>query len=112
MSHAVVSMVLALRQSGTHGLLFANGGFATHNHSIILSRTSSTRFPQDFSVQAAISDVLMNNQLVIDAARAAGIASPLLDVCHALYGETHALGFGGADMAAVLKAIEARSDRK
>ena len=27
-------------------------------------------------------------------------------------GETRALGFGDADMAAVLKAIEARSDRK
>jgi len=46
------------------------------------------------------------------AARKAGVASPLLDVCHALYGETRALGFGDADMAAILKAIEARSDRK
>jgi len=46
------------------------------------------------------------------AAREAGVASPLLDVCQALYGETRALGFGDADMAAVLKAIEARSDRK
>ena len=45
-------------------------------------------------------------------AREAGVASPLLDVCHALYGETRALGFGDADMAAVLKAIEARSDPK
>jgi 3-hydroxyisobutyrate dehydrogenase len=36
----------------------------------------------------------------------------LLDVCHALYGETRALGFGDADMAAVLKAIEARRDAK
>ncbi len=33
MSHAVVSMVLKLRQSGHYGLLFANGGLATHNHS-------------------------------------------------------------------------------
>ena len=46
------------------------------------------------------------------AAREAGVASPLLDVRHALYGETRALGFGDADMAAILKAIEARSDRK
>jgi len=46
------------------------------------------------------------------AAREAGVASPLLDVCHALYGETRARGFGDADMAAILKAIEARSDRK
>src|ERR1700722_17780430 len=52
MSHAVVSMVLALRQSGRHGLLFANGGFATHNHSIVLSRAPGVAFPQNFDFQA------------------------------------------------------------
>ena len=66
---------------------------------------------RDFAVQATISNVLENNRLIAEAAREAGIASPLLDVCHALYRETRALGFGEADMAAVLKAIEARSDR-
>ncbi|HEV7163804.1 MAG TPA: NAD(P)-dependent oxidoreductase [Gammaproteobacteria bacterium] len=65
---------------------------------------------RDFAVQARISDVLKNSRLIAEAAREAGVASPLLDVCHALYGETRALGFGDADMAAVLKAIEARSD--
>jgi 3-hydroxyisobutyrate dehydrogenase len=65
---------------------------------------------RDFAVQATISNVLENNRLVTEAAREAGIASPLLDICHALYGETRALGFGEADMAAVLMAIEARSD--
>jgi 3-hydroxyisobutyrate dehydrogenase len=67
---------------------------------------------RDFAVQATISNVLENNRLIAEAAREAGVASPLLDVCHALYGETRALGFGDADMAAVLKAIEARTDRK
>jgi acetyl-CoA C-acetyltransferase len=42
MSHAVVGMVLALRQRGQKGLLFANGGFATHNHAIVLRRTPAT----------------------------------------------------------------------
>jgi len=64
---------------------------------------------QDFAVQAAISDVLKNNRLIAGAAREAGIASPLLDVCHALYGETQALGFGAADMVAVIRAIEQRT---
>jgi len=64
----------------------------------------------DFSVQAAIADVLKNNRLVAEAAREAGIASPLLDACHALYGETLALGHGREDMVAVLRAMEARSD--
>lgn len=64
---------------------------------------------QDFAAQAAIGNVLYNNRLIAEAARAAGIASPLLDVCHALYAETEALGLGGADMVAVIRAIEARS---
>src|SRR6476620_6946268 len=67
---------------------------------------------REFAVQATISNVLENNRLIAEAAREAGVASPLLDVCHALYRETRALGFGAADMAAVLKAIEARSDPK
>ena len=65
---------------------------------------------RDFKAQAAIGNVLYNNQLIMEAARTAGIASPLLDVCHALYAETEALGLGGADMVAVLRAIEERSN--
>jgi 3-hydroxyisobutyrate dehydrogenase len=64
---------------------------------------------RDFAVQAAALDVLKNNRLIAEAARAAGLASPLLDVCHALFGETVGLGHGGADMVAVLHAIEART---
>jgi 3-hydroxyisobutyrate dehydrogenase len=65
---------------------------------------------RDFAVQASISDVLQNNcNLIAAEAREAGIASPLLDVCRALYHETHALGLGGSDMVAVLHAIEQRS---
>lgn len=64
---------------------------------------------RDFAVQASISDVLKNNQLVAEAARKARIASPLLDICHTLYGETAALGRGSEDMVAVVRAIEART---
>jgi 3-hydroxyisobutyrate dehydrogenase len=64
----------------------------------------------DFDVQASVANVLENNRLVAEAARAAGLASPLLDVCHALYGEASALGHDGSDMVAVLHAIEARTD--
>ncbi|MFD9316509.1 NAD(P)-dependent oxidoreductase [Streptomyces sp. NPDC060053] len=64
----------------------------------------------DFEVQAAALDVLKNNRLIADAARASGLASPLLDACHALFEETVALGHAGADMVAVLHALEARSD--
>jgi acetyl-CoA C-acetyltransferase len=54
MSHAVVSMVLALRERGRYGLLFANGGLATHSHSMVLSRTpfAANSFPQNFDYQS------------------------------------------------------------
>jgi 3-hydroxyisobutyrate dehydrogenase len=63
----------------------------------------------DFAVQAAISNVLENNRLIAAAARAARIASPLLDICHALYAEAVRLGLDDADMAAVVRAIEERT---
>lgn len=64
---------------------------------------------QDFTRQAGISDVLKNNRLVVEAARQAGIASPLIDVCLALYDETQSLGFADNDMVAVIRAIEQRT---
>ncbi|GGO06849.1 NAD(P)-dependent oxidoreductase [Microbispora bryophytorum] len=67
---------------------------------------------RDFAAQAAIADVLKNNRLIAEAARRAGIASPLLDVCHTLFGETLALGHADLDMAAVVHAIEARTDEE
>jgi 3-hydroxyisobutyrate dehydrogenase len=63
----------------------------------------------DFTVQAAIRDVRENNRLIVAAAQRRGIASPLLDVCHELFAETDALGHGGADMAAVVHALTART---
>ena len=65
---------------------------------------------RDFAVQASIANVLENNRLIADAARRRAVASPLLDVCHALYGETLAGGHGDTDMAAVIRALEARTD--
>ena len=54
MSHAVVAMVHKLRAGGTNGFLFANGGFATDNHCIVLSNRpiAAASFPQDFDFQA------------------------------------------------------------
>ncbi len=56
MSHAVVSMVERLRGGdGKTGFLFANGGYATDNHCIVVSRepVAAAQFPQDFDYQAA-----------------------------------------------------------
>jgi 3-hydroxyisobutyrate dehydrogenase len=75
-----------------------------------VSRLKGTKMvARDFAVQAAISDVLNSNRLIAQAARDANLASPLLDVCHALFAETEAMGHGHSDMAAVLQALEART---
>jgi 3-hydroxyisobutyrate dehydrogenase len=65
---------------------------------------------ENFEIQASIGDVLMNNRLAREAARNAQLASPLLDVCYSLYSEAVELGHGQADMVAVVRAIEARSN--
>ncbi|MDZ3833561.1 MAG: acetyl-CoA acetyltransferase [Sphingopyxis sp.] len=54
MSHAIVSMVDRLRKQGRYGFLFANGGFATDNHCIVLGSEpiAAAHFPQDFDYQA------------------------------------------------------------
>lgn len=54
MSHAVVSMVSKLRTGGRTGFLFANGGFATDNHCMVLSNQpiALAKFPQDFDYRA------------------------------------------------------------
>ncbi|HTZ71883.1 MAG TPA: hypothetical protein VMB71_14600, partial [Acetobacteraceae bacterium] len=50
----VVAMVERLRYGGRRGLLFGNGGFATSNHSILLSRDPwpAGWLPEDFDYQA------------------------------------------------------------
>jgi 3-hydroxyisobutyrate dehydrogenase len=62
---------------------------------------------RDMAAHASIADVLKNNRLVAEGAR--NLASPLLDICHSLYGESLAMGHGKDDMVAVLLAYEART---
>jgi 3-hydroxyisobutyrate dehydrogenase len=64
---------------------------------------------RDFTAQAAIHDVHKNSRYVVEAARACGAATPLAEVADQLYAETLAAGHGGADMAAVLLALEQRT---
>lgn len=64
---------------------------------------------RDFSVQAATSDAHASCRLIAAAARAAGIASPLLDVSLTLYGDSVDLGNGRLDMVSVVQSIERRT---
>lgn len=58
---------------------------------------------RDTSAEASIDDVLKNNRLIADEARRAGIASPLLDACHAVYAKAENLGLGAQDMVMVVR---------
>jgi acetyl-CoA C-acetyltransferase len=52
MTHAAATMVSRLRKRGTHGLLYGNGGFATHNHSLVLTRRPVDATPASYDFQA------------------------------------------------------------
>ena len=54
MSHAVAEMVRRLRGTDSKGLLYANGGYATDHHAVMVSGAPlpNHRFPQDFGRQA------------------------------------------------------------
>ena len=61
-------------------------------------------------MQAAPRDVHDNARLVTAAAREAGVATPLSNASEKLFAEAERLGYGGLDMAGVLRAFEARSE--
>ena len=63
----------------------------------------------DLSAQAAVSDVLYNSRLIVDAAAEGAAAVPLLATCAALLAETEHRGLGAADMVAVVDAVRARA---
>ncbi len=54
MSHAIAAMVDGLRGSAQRGLLYANGGFVTDSHAILLGGAPLTGvcFPDDWNVQS------------------------------------------------------------
>ena len=75
-----------------------------------ISRTKLVKLAaDDYSVQAAVADVHYNARLITEAARAAGVATPLADVSEELFAEAGRLGQGGLDMIGVLRAVEART---
>jgi 3-hydroxyisobutyrate dehydrogenase len=62
----------------------------------------------DESPQAAISDVVKNCRLVLDAAREAGATTPIIDLVADLYEATAASGHADADMVAIARMFAAR----
>jgi len=54
MMHASVAMARKLRAGSEYGLLYGNGGYCTHHHSLILSShpIAGVSFPQDYKFDA------------------------------------------------------------
>jgi 3-hydroxyisobutyrate dehydrogenase len=78
----------------------------------VVSRGKAAKLAnREFSVQASVASAFDNCRLSAMAAKQAGVAAPLIDVCHALYGEAIELGLADLDMAAVVRAIERRTSR-
>ena len=63
----------------------------------------------DRGAEAAAHEVLRICELTLAAAADAGVAAPLMRMCHELFGETVAAGHGTADMIAVTAAIRHRA---
>jgi acetyl-CoA C-acetyltransferase len=55
MMHAAAAMVEKLRGGGQHGLIVSNGGYATHNHAIVLSHQAPQKplHPQNYDVHTS-----------------------------------------------------------
>lgn len=60
----------------------------------------------DYAAQAAVADVAKNTGLITAAAESAGADLPLAATCDRLFTETAALGHGGDDIVAVIRALE------
>jgi 3-hydroxyisobutyrate dehydrogenase len=60
---------------------------------------------RDYTPQTAIDDVARNCRLVLELAEAAGTTAPMARLSHELYTRSSELGFGTADMAAVVEAL-------
>jgi 3-hydroxyisobutyrate dehydrogenase len=74
-----------------------------------ISRVKTAKLvADDLRPQAAISNVLMNCRLIVEAATVAGFASPLLDVCRSLYADGARRGDSDIDMIGIYRAIADR----
>lgn len=108
----VASLAEATHFAAENGLDLEQFGLAL-NAGQLASDMSRVKIPKlvarDFSVQAAMADAYNSCNLIAAAARAANIASPMLDRARELYGETLALGHERIDMSGVVHAIEERT---
>lgn len=109
----IASLAEAVHFADRHGLDLRQFQTAV-NAGQMASDVTRVKIPKlvdrDFAAQAALSDALNSCRLIAEAAREAHVASPLLDLARNLYSEAVDRGYGRFDMAAVLHAIEMRTE--
>jgi acetyl-CoA C-acetyltransferase len=66
MTHAIATMANKLRQSGSLGLIYANGGFATHSHTIVLATRPLGALPADWDYQSEADRLRGSAPILID----------------------------------------------
>jgi acetyl-CoA C-acetyltransferase len=74
MTHATAAMTVKLRRGAGNGMIVANGGYATHNHSILLSsdQARGMRSAADYHVDAAAASLRNNVPQLIDTYEGVG----------------------------------------
>jgi 3-hydroxyisobutyrate dehydrogenase len=109
----IASLAEAVHFADRHGLDLRQFQAAV-NAGQMASDVTRVKIPKlvdrDFSAQAAMSDALNSCRLIAEAASEAHVASPLVSLARDLYSEAVTMGYGKLDMAAVLHAIEMRTE--
>lgn len=69
MTHAAAALTRRIREGSRNGLIFANGGFATKNHGIVLTRDAMAggREPRSYDVQAQADALRGSLPVLLDA---------------------------------------------
>jgi 3-hydroxyisobutyrate dehydrogenase len=111
---SVVCLAEAVQFASAHGLDL-EGFLQVLDAGPLASRTAHGKVVKlarrEFSAEASAERVSENISLIAAAAAEAGIDSPVLSTCAALYGDVVRAGHGDEDMTAVVRVLEARARR-
>ena len=109
----VTGLAKAMTYGATRGLdleQFASALSAGPLPSALLRARARRMVDRDFTVDASVSIALQSQELIRDGDDRQPGLLPLLTVCRGLFKEAAQMGFADADIAAVLSAVEGRSN--
>lgn len=111
LNQMLAALAEAMHFAGSHGLDL-RAFQAAIDAGPMASDVTRVKIPKlaarDFAAQAAMTDALNSEHLITQAARAIGIATPMLDAGTRLFAEAVQRGDGALDMVAVLRVLEGK----